>query len=123
MSSGPSPPLPPLTALPPIRRNVRNESLPESDLLHFPWGTANVHHEPVDLEHPHQRVVVQTARQGPDRVKLVNPQHLSDGRQLRGPAALADAETGVDLAEPHVGCLAFVVEAIYPANRAHDAAA
>ena len=44
---------------------------------------ANVDHESVDLKHPYHRIVIETARQGPVRVQLVNLQHLADGRQLR----------------------------------------
>src|SRR5437660_1394787 len=38
-------------SLPPIRRDVRDQSLVEGDLLNFPRSMANIHHEPVDLKH------------------------------------------------------------------------
>src|SRR6266436_469150 len=80
-----------------IRWDIRNQPLVEGNLLHFPGSMANVHHEPVDLKHPHHRVVVQTARQCPVRVKLVNLQHLADRRQLRRSAAWAGSEIVVDV--------------------------
>jgi hypothetical protein len=67
---------------------------------------------PWRLKHPHQRVVFQAERQGPVRVQQVNLRHLSDCCQVRRPAALADAEPGVDVGQAHVGHLALVVEEV-----------
>ena len=82
----------------------------------------NIHQYPIDLKHPHQGVIVQTARQGPVWVKLVNLEHPADCRQFRRPATLADAEPGVDVAQTHVWRLALVVQKVHPANGADDAA-
>jgi hypothetical protein len=106
----------------PIRGDIRYQPLVEGNLLDLPGSAANVYRQSVYLKNPYHRIVFKTAWQGPVWIKLLDLEHLSNRRQFCRPATHTDAESSVDVAQAHVRRVALIVQKVYPANGADDAA-
>lgn len=60
--------------------------------LGFSRGIPDVHHEPIDLQHPNQRVLFGSIWQGPLKSEWAKVQHVPDRRSLCCRRTFADSE-------------------------------
>src|SRR3954452_6469222 len=77
-----------------VGRDVGDHALLEGDLLNLARHMAQVDQHPIDLNHPHERVLIQQAGQRPLGIKSARVQSLRDDARLRTGCALADPEAG-----------------------------
>src|SRR3954470_12196262 len=73
-----------------VSRNVGDHALLECDLLDRTRHLAQVDQHAVDLGHPHERVLIQQARQRPVRIKLAGAKRLRNGSGFATGSALID---------------------------------
>lgn len=102
------------------RGDVRNQALFKCGNLRTNGRIANVHQEPVDTQHPHQRIVVKFARQTPIGVELVHLEHRTKLFCFGAAARAADTARFTQFIRAHVRRLRFVPQKIYRAERVQN---
>jgi hypothetical protein len=103
----------------PLARNEGDQALRVGRPLQLDGRIADVDHESIDLQHPHQRVVGEPAGQQPLVRHRTHAQQLADLLRLVLPRALGNAEEFVDRRRLAVWLPGRVVEEIDAAHGMH----